>query len=290
MKNWLREPLVHFLVAGLGLFVLFELVSGDPDDFDSRVIDVNRATLLTFVQFRMKSFEPSVAAETLDSLSSEEFERLVDDYIREEALHREALALGLDKNDYIIKRRMIQSIEFITDGFISASVEVSDDELQQFFETNRDDYFIPAYITFTHVFFSTKNRQSETAKQMAQEKLAELQLGRVPFSAAPQHGERFPYFVNYVERGYGFVSSHFGSGMADAVFSLEADEEAWHGPFESDHGFHLVKVTRNVKGRHPEQADVLAQVRADAKRATIARMREAAIKTIIDSYEIRRSL
>ena len=80
-------------------------------------------------------------------LSGEELERLVDDYVREDALHREAIALGVDKNDYIIKRRMIQSIEFITDGFVTAAVEISDDDVEAYLEANRDDYYIEPYVT-----------------------------------------------------------------------------------------------------------------------------------------------
>ena len=129
MKKMLRDPLVHFLVFGLGLFVLFELVASDDAAYDSRVIDVDRDALLTFVQYRSRAFQPHAAAARLDGMSEEELDRLISDYVREEALHREAKALGVDKNDYIIKRRIIQSIEFITDGFVTAAVDVSDDDI-----------------------------------------------------------------------------------------------------------------------------------------------------------------
>ena len=123
----LRDPLIHFLVLGLGLFLLFELVASDEAAYDSKVIDVDREALLTFVQYRSRAFQPQAAAARLDGMSEEEVERLVRDYVREEALHREALALGMDKNDYVIKRRMIQSIEFITDDFANVAVDVSDE-------------------------------------------------------------------------------------------------------------------------------------------------------------------
>ncbi len=88
------------------------MVASDEAAYDSKVIDVDREALLTFVQYRSRAFQPQAAATRLDGMSEEEVERLVRDYVREEALHREALALGMDKNDYVIKRRMIQSIEF----------------------------------------------------------------------------------------------------------------------------------------------------------------------------------
>ena len=117
MQSFLRQPLLHFLLIGLGLFLIFDLVSGDRPDADQRVIVVDREALLTLLQFRIKAFEPGVAASRLDAMSEADLERLVDDYVREEALHREALALGMDVNDHIIKRRLIQKVEFITNSF-----------------------------------------------------------------------------------------------------------------------------------------------------------------------------
>lgn len=290
MKKFLKEPLLHFLLGGIGLFVLFEVIVDRGEDLDARVIQVNRETLLTFAQFRMRSFEPSVAAEKLDAMSAEELEQLVKDFVREEALHREAKALGMDKNDYIIKRRMIQSIEFITNGFVTAAVDVSDEEVQQFFEANREDYFIAPFVTFTHVYFSTEDRNHAEVAAVANEKLVELNKLQVTFGDAPQHGDRFPYFVNYVERGPEFVASHFGEQMTDSIFALEPDESAWHGPFQSQFGFHLVKLTRKADGRQPVLDELIDRVREDAKRAAVKRKREEAIQTIVDSYEVRRSL
>jgi hypothetical protein len=108
LKRFLKEPLVHFLAAGLALFVLFGIVNRDEPDEDPNVVTVDREALLTFVQYRIKAFNPTLAAEKLNSLSEEELQRLIDDYVREEVLHREATALGLDEDDYVIRRRLVQ--------------------------------------------------------------------------------------------------------------------------------------------------------------------------------------
>jgi hypothetical protein len=289
MTRLIKEPLLHFLAVGLGLFVLFEFIASDEAAYDSKIIDVDRDALLTFVQYRSRAFEPRVAAERLDGMSEEELERLIGDYVREEALHREALALGMDKNDYIIKRRMIQSIEFITDGFVTAAVEISDEEVETYFEANRDDYYINPFVTFTHVFFDRERRGRDEAYALAAAKLAELNAQQVLFSNAPRHGDRFPFFVNYVERGPEFVASHFGMPMAESVFALPPSDTIWHGPFESEYGLHLVMLTRNVAGRYPELAEVEASVRDDAEREAIAAQKDKAIQAIVDTYEVRRS-
>jgi len=288
MSKLLREPLLHFFAVGLGLFVLFDLVGEDDGAFDRKVIDVNRDTLLTFVQFRSRAFEPEMATARLNNMSDENLERLVADYVREEALHREALALGMDQNDYIIKRRLIQSIEFITAGFATAGVEVADDELAEYYEANRENYYVEPFVTFTHVFFNIENWGRTEALTMANSKLAELNAGKVTFSDAPRHGDRFLYSLNYVERESAFVASHFGPQMAEAVFALDPDESEWRGPFESPYGLHLVMLPRKAEGRFPGIEEIRDAVRYDAERDAINAQKDKAIQAIVDTYEVRR--
>ena len=288
MKKILKEPLLHFLVVGLALFIVYDFVAGDAEEFDSKVIVVDRDALLTFVQFRSRAFEPNVAAAALDGMSEQELDRLIADYVREEALHREALALGVDQNDYVIKQRMIQSIRFITNGFVTAGVEVTDEDVAEYYVEHRDDYYIDPVVTFTHVFFSTERRSEEEAMDLAMRKLAELNRDGVPFTGAPQHGERFPYFVNYVERDPDFVASHFGSRMAEALFELGENDAEWRGPFVSAYGVHLVMLTRNIAGRYPTLDEVEGSVRQDAERVALDAAQEAAIQAIVDTYEIQR--
>ena len=184
---------------------------------------------------------------------------------------------------------MIQSIEFITDGFVTAAVEISDEQVAEHFEANRDDYYIDPIVTFTHVFFDAERHGRAESQALAATKLAELNAGTVPFSDAPRHGDRFPFFVNYVERDPQFVVSHFGLPMAEGVFSLQPDEGVWQGPFESEYGTHLVMLTRKSAGRYPEFAEVEAAVRDDAQREAIAALKDKAIQAIVDTYEIRHS-
>jgi len=289
MKKLWKEPLLHFLAAGAALFLLFEIAGNNEENIGSKVIEIDRDTLLTFIQFRTKAFEPSIAEARLAELSDEALERLIDDYVREEALYREALALGMDKNDYVIKRRMIQSIEFITNGFVAAATDVSDEDLRNHYEANRDDYYIEPHVTFTHVFFSAERHGREQTMAMAGQKLRQLNAESVAFSEATRHGDRFPYMTNYVERVPDFVASHFGAVMADAVFALQPDEKTWAGPFESGYGAHLVLLTRKTAGRYPDMEEILTTVRQDAERVALRDAQDRAIQAIVDTYDIRRS-
>ena len=290
MKNIFTEPLLHFLLLGVALFVLFEFVVGEDASYDENVIVVDRNTLLTFVQFRARAFEPGGAAAYLDELQEGELERLIDDYVREEALYRQAVALGVDDNDYVIKRRMIQSVEFITNGFVTAAVDLGEEDIEAFFEANKDDYFIAPYMTFTHVYFEKDKRGADAALALAEVKLTELNAARVSFAEAPRHGDRFPYFLNYVERDPDFVASHFGPPVAEQLLMLEPDPALWRGPLESPYGYHLVLLTKKVEGRYPDLDEVRERVRSDAEQVEIGMMQDKAIQAIVDTYEVRRTL
>ena len=288
MKKLLKEPLLHFLAAGLALFALFGIVNrGELGEPGLNVVVVDRDALTTFVQFRTKVFEPSVAEARLDSLSADELHRLIEDYVREEVLYREALALGLDRNDYIIRRRLVQKVEFITEGFAEAGTELDEAALRRYFAANKEDYYVEPYVTFTHVFFQTETRSRAEARELAARRLTVLNRERVPFSEAPQHGERFLYHTNYVERTPDYVASHFGAEMADAVFALASNGQRWVGPFDSLYGVHLVMLAKNEPGRYPALEEVRQSVLDDARRARVRERTEEAIDAVIDTYDVR---
>ncbi|NIW24501.1 MAG: hypothetical protein GWN29_08010 [Gammaproteobacteria bacterium] len=287
LRRILSEPLLGFLAIGLGLFVLFEFLATQREGPDARVIVVDRAALLNFVQFRSRAFEPEFAATRLDSMSEGELDLLIEDFVREEALYREALALGMDGNDYIIKQRLIQKVEFINTGLVTAAVELSNTDIDAFFEANKDNYFVDPYVTFTHVFFDNERHGSEQAAQLAVDKLDELNSAQAQFSDAPRHGDRFLYHVNYVERDPVYVASHFGEAMTRSVFELDPDDSVWAGPFESPYGAHLVMLAEKTEGRYPGLFEVADIVRDDARREKINALSDEAIEAIVDTYDVR---
>jgi len=286
LNRLLKEPLVHFLAAGLGLFALFGIVNRDDPSNDPNVIIVDHEALLTFVQYRIKAFNPELAEEKLRSLSAEELERLIDDFVREEVLYREAVALGLNENDYVIRRRLVQKLEFITEGFAEASVEPDDAAIRRYFEAHETDYYVEPFVTFTHVFFETEDRPRARARAEAEKKLVELNRKSTPFSDAPKHGDRFLYHVNYVERTPEYLASHFGEPMTKAVFALEPNDLVWRGPFDSPYGVHLVLLITNEPGRNPELGEIEGRVREDWRRARIRQEVDTAIADIVGTYEI----
>lgn len=284
MRTLIRQPLLHFLLLGLGFFIVFDMMSGDESD--KSVIVVDRDALLNFVQFRTRAFEPGVAAERLDTMPDIELTQLMREYVREEALHREALTMGMDANDYVIKRRLIQKVEFLTSSFADETVELSDADLSAYFSANRHDYFVEPFVTFTHVFFDDSRHEPVEIGRLARQKLSEFNRRGLPFSESGREGDRFLYHRNYVERTPDFVGSHFGSEMAAQIFELEADSQLWHGPFRSPYGLHLVMVSKRAEGRVPELGEIRERVTNDALRESARQRTENEIQRLVDRYEV----
>lgn len=284
----LKEPLLHFMILAAGLFIVHKAVSHeDMQALDDKRIVVDRAALLTFIQYRTKVFEPKVAAARLDALSGEALQRVIDDYVREEAMHREARALGLDRDDYVIKRRLIQKIDFVAQGFAEVYGDPSEEELASFFAAHKSEYLIEPSITFTHVFFDAKAHGRDKSEALARAELEKLNAAKAGFTEASRHGERFLYGMNYVERTEQYVRSHFGEAMTSTLFALPAHENRWQGPLLSPYGAHLVMVTARRAGRTPTLAEVHEKVLQDARRARIREKANEAVQHIVDSYEVR---
>jgi hypothetical protein len=288
LKSIVKEPLLHFLAAAALLFALFYLVNPNPagDIDDPKRIVVDRTAILKFLQYRTKTFEPKIAAARLDAMSDAQRKMLIDEFIREEVLFREAKAFGLEKGDYIIRRRLVQKLDFISQGVAEVTSPITEEQVGAFFEKNKASYKIAPFITFTHVFFDAKKVKPEAADELAKRKFSELNSRGVAFSEAPKHGDRFPYHVNYVEKSPDLVASHFGVPMAKTLFEIKPNKHHWHGPIRSLYGYHLVMVTKRFDGRIPALAEVKARVTQDLKRKLVRERKDKAVAEIIKTYDI----
>ena len=247
-KKFLKEPLLHFLILGSLLFVLFEVLS--PKEVDDTFIQVGDEELLTLILSRDPRLNKESAAKYLGSLDADLRNKLSEDYIREEVMYREALALGLDKNSYGARRRLIAQFEYINQGFIYDSLQISEEELEDYFSKNRDRYMVPPKVTFTHVFFS-RDLHAEATHDLAKAELIVLNSTRLPFHLAASRGDHFLYHRNYVDKDEQEIASHFGSSFASNVFALEQEGRFWRGPFKSEYGVHLILVTSKNEGYLP---------------------------------------
>jgi hypothetical protein len=273
----LRDPLLHFLIVGAALFAFLSMQKPPERPADERIV-VTRDALLRFVQYRSKAFEPGAAERLLDGFSERDRRKLVDDFIREEALYREAKALGVAETDYVVRERMVQSALFLADA-AAGSTPINEADIEAYFKKHADDYRVAPSVTFSHVFFV-----GDGAEEKARAMVERLNAAGAPFEAATQFGDRFPFHVNYVERTYEYVASQFGDVTTEALFDAATPLQRWSGPYRSDYGFHAIFVSGRVEGRLPELAEIRDRVVEDAQRAKDASAREREVAEIVKRY------
>ena len=169
IRRLLREPLLHFLLIGTALFVLYGALNRGRSDAPSDIV-VSEA--------RVEALAESFATVWMRPPTPEEIKGLVDDYIAEEIYYREAIAMGLDQDDTVIRRRLRQKMEFISEDAATAT-EPTDAELRAYLAAHPEKFLEPAELTFVQVYFSTEKR-GDQARPSAEQLLAELQAGRGP--------------------------------------------------------------------------------------------------------------
>lgn len=251
IRSLLREPLVHFFAVGVILFAGYSLLTGGADSGADRLIQVTE----TEVQWLASTWQSRWQRPPTE----DELRGLVDAYIREEVLYREALSVGLDRDDQVIRRRLVQKLEFITED-LASQVQPSEVELQTFFQENVERYRVPERRSFQHVYFNL-DRRGASAEQDAELVLERLRAESPYISQAIVLGDRFMLQYEYRDLGEQEVARSFGSRFATDLFDAEPGE--WQGPVLSGYGLHLVQVTSLTEGRVPDLSEVRDAVLLD---------------------------
>lgn len=286
-RRFLNDPLFHFIAAGAVVFALASALA--PGEQDDETIVVDRAALLAFIQYRSKAFDPAAAAALLDKLDDAERARLVADFAREEALVREAAALGLDANDYVIRRRLAQKVEFLAEA-AAAPAAASQAEVAAWYQANAGRYHIPASATLTHVFVSGETNAPADAFGNAQRLLERLRGDRAGFKDAPKYGDRFLFHKNYVDRTDNYIKSQLGADVARAVFDEAAPLEQWLGPYRSDYGQHLIFIAARTPERLPRFSEMEEIASVDFAEERRQQAIDRAIDDIVAKYKIENRL
>ncbi len=249
--KWHREPLVHFLGIGALLFGVFALVNDEAGSGAANRIEITAADVERLQQRWTRQWNRP-PTET-------ELKGLINSHIREEVLYREGLALGLDQNDTIIRRRLAQKMEFLAED-LADQVKPTDEELERYFDRNRDKYRLPAYFSFTHVYLSVDKR-GDSAERDARRLLVHLQTTDATPVQVSGQGDRFMLQYDFVRKTEQEVAKLFGRRFAEQL--SEIPEGSWQGPVESGYGLHLVRIHDKVEPRLPELNEVRDRVRSN---------------------------
>lgn len=254
----MREPLLHFLLAGAGLFLLFGYAVG-PDKADNDEIVVSSGQIEHLTTIFVKTWQRAP--------TDQELRGLIDSFILEEVLYREATAIGLDQDDTIIRRRLKQKMEFLVDDFSAA--DPSDTDLQQFLNDDPERFRTEARITFEHIYFA------DAGSAAVEKTLAALQNNEPIDSMLVAPSGLLPR--QFDEASETIVSGQFGQRFKDVLFSLDTSQ--WTGPVESPFGVHLLRIDKLVASRVP----ALDEIRDEVRRDWLVDRREAAQQALFDS-------
>ena len=249
MTRWLKEPLFHFLLIGAGLFMLY----GWQSDEDATGLDQ-----IIFTEAKIDQLINLWERKWQRLPTQRELQGLIEQQIREEVLYREALAIGLDKNDQVVRRRMSQKMEFISNDLASLA-EPDDEQLQTYLDEHAEKFSIPRRISYSQIYLNVSQRGEQIYAE-AEKLLEELSESAVDIDIS-MLGDSFMGGYNFNdETDYG-VSRIFGQAFTQQIFKLPVGK--WAGPVESGYGLHLVRVDSRTDSRLRSLDQVRDKVRVE---------------------------
>ena len=265
-----RSPLAVFLLLGAGVFAL-----------DRGLGDAGPERVVTVTDEQVAAIRARWAAQWGRPPAGPELEALIDEAVQEEVLYREALRLGLDRGDPIVRRRLAQKMTFLLEDRAAARAAAPED-VEAYFAVHAERYREPGRTTFRHVFLS-RDRRADPARDAAG-LLPEVRAGRG--GRWRRLGDPFMLLREYAGRSDQEIAELFGGEFAAALAAVAAG--AWQGPFESAHGAHLVEVLDRTEPRLPALDEVRERVAADLLESRRRERNRAALQALRERYEVRR--
>lgn len=247
----LREPLLHFLLIGAAIYGAYGYFAEPEQQADDKTITVSAGEIEWMRDNWQKRWMRPPTQQELDGL--------VQQYIKETILYREALTMGLNQHDPIIRRRLAQKLEFLAKDLVTLT-EPTEAELQSYFDQHIERYRTPTLYSFTQVYFDPDRRDAQTLSD-AEAAKAQLIAAGDTITDPGALGDRFMLPSEHTQLDRLGISRQFGSGFADAVLKLAPGE--WHGPVLSGYGTHLVHVDEVITAPEPTLAEVHNRVRTD---------------------------
>ncbi len=271
LQALLREPLMHFLLIGAALFFVFDQV-GDPVEVDNRII-ISQADLdiLANDWLRRTGRPPS----------PQQVEQQLRQYIREQVLSREAVNLGLDRDDVIIRRRLAQKMQFLFDD-LGQVPDPTDADLNVFMSKHVERFTLPATLSFSHIFLDPDSR-GEAIQAQAQQLISRLQESNAVVDTS-ELGDPILLPLQFDIQTRLQISNLFGDEFAGQVYSLPVNR--WSEPVASGYGLHLVYVHSRTAARVQPLAEVRQSIIRQWQTAKQQELNDLFYQGIQQRYEI----
>jgi hypothetical protein len=269
----LREPLLHFTAIALVIFGVYYMVTpaGPPSHSGSIVVSAGKIEQMAAIFARTWQRPPS----------PEELKGLIDDYVTEEIYVREAMALGLDTDDTVIRRRLRQKMEFMTSADVDA-LTPTDADLQAYLDNHSDAFSEAPQVAFQQVYLNP-DRHPETMDQDAAALLAALRADPEADTSVLGDASLLPYELPLTS--VGSIDRIFGPEIAASV--AQAEPGVWTGPVASPYGLHLIRVTARSPGRLPALAEIRDDVLREWSNAKRQDLEAARLADLLGRYDVR---
>jgi hypothetical protein len=271
MKRLVREPLLHFLLLGAALFAVFSFLRHENASRKDQIV-VSASKIEHLAALFARSWQRPPTPDELDGL--------IQDFIREEAAYREGLALGLDRDDTIIRRRIRQKLDFIAQD-LASQVEATDADLAAYLVAHPDDFRTEPRLSFRQVYVNPEQHREGLDTQVRN---LVTTLNGDPSIDIRGLGDRIQLESSYTNVSPRDIANLFGTQFASAIVELEPG--AWQGPITSGYGVHLVIVDERRDGRLPALDDVRDAVRREWENARRQEMIEQFYGKLLEKYEI----
>lgn len=275
-RKWLREPLLHFFVLGLVIFGLHSVFEPKPEVADDLfLVEVSSADIEWFRTMWSKRMgrEPTV----------KELRGQLHQLIREQVLSREAVSMGLDEGDMVVRRRLAQKVDFLFKD-LSDITEPTDNDLQAYLQEKRSTYEIPRLVSFTHIYFNTDKRGEEGAAEAARSLVERLNTSTgVPLNVAAL-GDPFLLQSNYSNETVAKIRGEFGPLFAKTIW--KQNPRTWQGPVASGYGLHAVYVQERFDAKLPEFSDLKERLKADWMAEKVREIARQAYEKLRGRYQV----
>lgn len=247
MKRFLKEPLIHFLILGALVFAAYSWLTRERVSEDQ--ITVTRGQQEHLINMFTRTWQRPP--------TSQEFQGLLLDYIREEIAYREGVAMGFDEGDTIVRRRMRQKLELLTDEIVSFT-EPTDAELEAYLREHPGDFRLEPRYDLRQIYIS-QDRRGQEAEAHALALLGQLE--NEPGADWSEMGDPLPLPAAFIDARLGELERQFGGRFAAGLQEIEPG--AWTGPVASGFGLHLVIVDRFTPARDPGLGEVRDRVKTE---------------------------
>ena len=280
MKKLSREPLLHFLLIGVALFLVYDWVADDErNDFAS----VETGQQIVVSAGRIEQLANVFAKTWQRPPNKDELQGLIDDFVLEEVYYRQAVAMGIDRDDTIIRRRLRQKMEFLTDD-TAALIEPTEEELATYLAEHEDTFRESGTYTFQQVYFNPEKHGDDPEDYVA-EQLTKLRSAEARTESRPvEFGDVSLLPTAFQEASRRAVDGTFGSGFSQELDKLEIGQ--WQGPVPSGLGFHLIRIDSVTKGRLPELSEIRPIVQREWSNERRLAVREETNKSLLQNYDV----